>query len=47
MLASSLIMVSYVWFRYKKHTHSDSYIQYTENDNFAEENHYAEKSLAA
>jgi len=47
MLASSLIMVSYVWFRYIKHTHSDSYSQIAESDNFTEENQYTGKSLAA
>ena len=47
MLASSVIMVSYVWFKYKKHTHSAGYGEIAESDDYAEEHHYNQEILAA
>ena len=47
MLASSAIMVSYVWFNYKKHTHSASYGEIAESDDYTEENYYNQEILAA
>jgi hypothetical protein len=40
-------MISYVWFRYQKHTHSAEYNLEEETGNVAEENYYGKKSLAA
>jgi hypothetical protein len=47
MIASSLIMISYVWFRYVKHTHSADYNLSEEGDNFSEESYYSKESIAA
>jgi len=47
MLLSSVIMISYVWFRYIKHTHSADYNQIAESDDFTEENYYTRENLAA
>ena len=47
MLASSAIMISYVWFKYKKHTHSAGYSEIAESDDYAEENYYKQEILAA
>ena len=47
MLASSVIMISYVWFRYIKHRHSTSYNETAESDDYAEENYYNQEILAA
>jgi hypothetical protein len=40
-------MVSFVWFKYIKHTHSAGYGQNAESDNLTEEKHYSEEILAA
>jgi hypothetical protein len=40
-------MISYVWFRYQKHTRSAEYNLEEEIDNVTEENYYGKKSLAA
>ena len=47
MLASSAIMISYVWFKYKKHTHSAGYYENAESNDYAEENYYNQEILAA
>jgi len=47
MLVSSSLMVSFVWFRYVKHTQSAGYSQNAESDDFVEEKYYNEEILAA
>lgn len=47
MLASSTIMISYVWFKYKKHTHSATYNEIAEGDDYTGENYYSQEILAA